>query len=374
MSSKKCIESYENDETASTGDKMEERKESEHILMRENHPNNLNPKVGYVYDPKMGLHEKAGHHEQPGRIYAIYNEFVSRGLIDQMIEVESREVTNEELNLAHNSKYIKDVENYLGNSSKSRQAFCRKYDGDVFANKYTLLSAKLSAGSAVELATKVASGELESGFAIVRPPGHHAERDRAMGFCFYNNIAITAKKIRNIWGKEDKGSKRPRKVAVVDFDVHYGNGTHQILFEEENITFASVHRHDEGQFYPGTGETSLGSNCHNFPIDYSKGTDHKYISIFEDRVIPLLKKISPDIILVSAGFDAAEGDPLGGHAVTPEGYYTMSKMMQEVCPRMVFILEGGYNLDSIAKSAAKCVEVLLEHQNDLSEKFDNMTL
>ena len=198
-------------------------------------------------------------------------------------------------------------------------------------------------------------GNVDRGVAIIRPPGHHATRNEAMGFCFFNNVAISAIYARN----------RGKKVAIVDFDIHDGNGTCDIINGEPGIHFISIHRYDNGRYYPGleTGAASnVGSNITNFTFNHARGTDEEYKNLFNDKVVPLLQNINPDIILVSAGFDAGLGDPLGNYRVTPNGFKMMVRMMKNVCSTIVLVLEGGYNLDTISNSMAKCVEELLEFE------------
>ena len=318
-------------------------------------------KIGYVYDPFMANHKDPfdaklpnKHPEQPNRIHRIYQELLNRGLISKMIAVRSRTATKDELLLAHSEKYIKTISADLSipNSKLITMALQKKSnkysDGDVYGNDSTLECALLAAGSTVNLVDALISNSINRGVAIVRPPGHHAESSKAMGFCFFNNIGIAAIKARNA-GK---------RVAVVDFDVHYGNATAEMLAEQENMYFFSIHRHDDSNFYPGTGAESSCDNIFNYPLNDSKGDDQVYLDIFNKEIIPKLKDISPDIILVSAGFDAAVGDPLGGYNVTPKGFRKMVELMLTVQQRLALILEGGYNLDSIAESMAECVEAL----------------
>ena len=326
-------------------------------------------KIGYVYDPFMANHKDPfdayykdptdvktpnKHPEQPNRIHRIYQELLNRGLISKMIAVRSRLATKDELLLGHNEKYIKTISADLSipNSkliTTALQKKTNKYsDGDVYGNDSTLECALLAAGSTINLVDALVSGSINRGVAIVRPPGHHAESSRAMGFCFFNNIGLAAIKARNA-GK---------RVVVVDFDIHYGNATAEMLAEQDNMYFFSIHRHDDSNFYPGTGVESSCENVFNYPLNDSKGDDEVYLEIFSKQIIPKLKDISPDVILVSAGFDAAVGDPLGGYNVTPKGFRKMVELLLGVQQRLGLVLEGGYNLDAISESMAECVEAL----------------
>lgn len=315
--------------------------------------------VGYVYDELMMQHEDPNnnddntfvHPEQPNRIKCIYDEICNRGLLNKLIEIPSRIITQKELLLGHTKKYISKLLNIFDvetNDIKIDSLVC-EYDDDLYANKNTLQCALLAAGSSINLVDAILTNQITRGVAIIRPPGHHACSNKAMGFCFFNNVALAAIKARN-YGFN---------VAIVDFDIHYGNGTADIVKDEKNITFFSVHRHDLGKFYPKNGNVSKYSNIFNYPLNYIKGTDSDYTQIFNDQIIPQLKSTNPDIILVSAGFDAAFGDPLGKYNVSPSGYRKIIKMLLGVQSRVALILEGGYNLHALSLSVAECVEELL---------------
>ncbi len=311
-------------------------------------------RVGYVYDPFMTLHEHPmtyklyEHPERPKRIHHIYRELLNRDLINKMRPIKSRLVTKNELLLCHSNEYLTELSDIFDDPKKILN-IGEVYD-DIFANEHSMDCALLSAGSTINLVDSIVFGIIDRGVAIVRPPGHHAETDKAMGFCYFNNIALAAKKAR------DHG----KRVVVVDFDIHFGNGTQNILMDQNNLFFFSIHRYDSGKFYPGSGHESTHKNIFNFPLNFTDGNDEEYIKVFSEYFIPKIKLIKPGLILVSAGFDAAEGDPLGGYNVTPEGYKTLVQLMLQVQSNLALVLEGGYNLTSISKSMASCVEALLE--------------
>lgn len=312
----------------------------------------MNNNTGIVFDPVMTLHRSPykTHPENPNRILAIYQELLNHNIVNDLVPIASREIQDDELELVHDKKYLDDVKLFLNGSKYARKQFCSKYNS-VYANEHTYKCARIAAGSTVELIRNIANKTLNHGFAVVRPPGHHATENQAMGFCIYNNIAIGAKKALQYFDR----------VAIVDFDIHDGNGTCDIIqskFNKNEIVFVSIHRYDNKKFFPGTGEKSDASNIFNFPQN-EIGTDDKYIKIFTNNIVPLLEEYDPQIILVSAGFDAAEGDLLGGYKITPNGYYQITKILKELNKPMAFILEGGYNLEAVSKSFRRCVEAIL---------------
>ncbi|EYU23512.1 hypothetical protein MIMGU_mgv1a0197122mg, partial [Erythranthe guttata] len=216
-----------------------------------------------------------------------------------------------------------------------------------------------------KVAEKVAKGELDSAFAIVRPPGHHAEETEPMGFCLYNNIAIAASFLLNRRPKLGVG-----KILIVDWDVHHGNGTQKMFYEDPRVLTFSVHRHDSGEFYPygNDGSYSMigegagaGYNI-NVPWENDLCGDADYFAVWDHILIPVARKFNPDLIMVAAGFDAALGDPLGGCCLSPYAYSVMLRKLMDISrgKNIVLALEGGYNLVSLAKSAQACVEVLLQ--------------
>lgn len=319
-------------------------------------------RIGYVYDPFMSNHKDpfdtktsgSKHPEQPDRIHRIYQELLNRGLVSKMTCVRSRLATKDELLLGHSEKYIKTITADLSipNSkliTLALQKKTNKYsDGDLYGCRDTVECALLAAGSTISLVDSIVDGTIDRGVSIVRPPGHHAEIAKAGGFCFFNNVALSALKARNA-GK---------RVAVVDYDIHAANGSVDLLSEQENIYLFSIHRHDHATYYPGSGTESTIDNIYNYPLNDSKGDDKVYLTIFNEQIIPELKEIKPDIILVSSGFDAAQNDPLGGYNVTPKGFRKMVELMLTVQPKLALVLEGGYNLDVIPICMAECVEAL----------------
>ena len=239
----------------------------------------------------------------------------------------------------------------------------------LYFNQSSAECAYLAAGSVADITRQVLEGSLANGVAVVRPPGHHATCSCSMGFCVFNNVAVAARAaVRERWGGA-------RRVLIVDWDVHHGNGTQKIFETDSNVLYVSIHRYDDGVFFPGgtrghftnTG-TATGRGCTvNIPWDCTfdpGGTpgDAEYLLAFDRIIEPICGDFRPDIVLVSAGFDAAVGDPLGGCRVTPEGFYEMTRRLQAVPTakgRVIVALEGGYNLKSTARSMTACSAALL---------------
>jgi len=231
----------------------------------------------------------------------------------------------------------------------------RYFTSDTYSNESTASSARLAAGACVDVAVAVAKGIAPSGAAICRPPGHHAESSMAMGFCFFNNAAVAAR------AAQKAGA---RKVLILDWDVHHGNGTQHIFEGDSSVLYMSIHRHDGGTFFPGTGaasEVGYGSGAGftvNIPWGSGGAGDGDYISAMHQVVLPIAYEFAPDMIIVSAGFDAARGDPIGGCLVSPNTYGHMTSMLKTVAPVAV-LLEGGYNLSATAMGVESVLRVLL---------------
>eukprot|EP00850_Spirogloea_muscicola_P014193 SM000100S09420 [mRNA] locus=s100:256222:261671:- [translate_table: standard] len=306
------------------------------------------------FDSRMLMHEEghmSPHPERPDRLRAIIGGLAAAGLFPgQCIPIPAREVTQKELLKVHSNEHVDVVES----SCQSQE---RYFTPDTYSNQYSARAARLAAGSAVDLAVAIATGNARNGVALVRPPGHHAEGDAVMGFCLHNNVAVAAR------AAQEAGAK---KVLIVDWDVHHGNGTQMIFEKDPSVLFISIHRHDGGHFYPGTGaahEVGIGpGEGYSVNIPWSRGGigDNDYLAAFFYVVLPIAYQFAPDLTIISAGFDAARGDPLGACDVTPEGYAHMASLLMPLAQgRMLVVLEGGYNLRSISASAAAVVKVLL---------------
>ncbi|XP_010259827.1 PREDICTED: histone deacetylase 5 [Nelumbo nucifera] len=327
------------------------------------------PRVGFLYDERMCRHstpDGEDHPENPNRIKAIWQKLESAGIPERCVVLNAKEAEDRHIASVHTQSHIKLIRNISSREFDSRRKKVASKFNSIYLNEGSSESAYLAAGSVMEVSEKVAKGELDSAVAIVRPPGHHAEPDEAMGFCLYNNIAITASFLLN-----ERPELGIHKILIVDWDVHHGNGTQKMFWKDPQVLFFSVHRFDSGSFYPGgddgfytmVGE-GLGAGYNiNVPWEHGRCGDADYLAVWDYILIPVARDFNPDIILISGGFDAATGDPLGGCRITPYGYSVMmKKLMKFAQGKIVMALEGGYNLDSLANSVLACVKVLLDDE------------
>jgi len=281
------------------------------------------------------------HPERPARVKAAVDGVRASGT--GVIDVTARSATREELRRVHSGEFIDGIE-----------AFCAGGGGQIDVDTYAVPAswdaARFAAGAGLTAIEVISSGEAGVGFAAVRPPGHHADRDHAMGFCIFNNIAVSAASL--VAGGE--------RVAIVDWDVHHGNGTQDIFFRSPDVLYVSLHR---SSFYPGTGMIEevgrgLGTGA-NVNIPLPSGSDGgTYRDAFARVVIPIVEQFDPDWVLVSAGYDAHRDDPLGGMRLTTDDYRVMGGSIGRAIGRTntVFFLEGGYNLSAITGSVAATLE------------------
>uniref|UniRef100_A0A6B2L7D0 histone deacetylase n=1 Tax=Arcella intermedia TaxID=1963864 RepID=A0A6B2L7D0_9EUKA len=304
-----------------------------------------------MYDEIMLLHEEKGHPERPERLTAIYLKLQEVGILDLCVRVPGRMATIEEILTIHTQSLhdsVKDSQNITVDNIH--------FGADTYANKYTYDAAHFAVGGLLELTKRVLEGELDNGFAFVRPPGHHAEKNEMMGFCLFNNVAIAAK-----YAQQHHGLK---KVLIVDWDVHHGNGTQHIFEEDPSVMYCSVHK--GGSFYPGTGrvnevgrEKGRGYTI-NVPFLLAGKTDGDYYQCFKNVFMPIAKQFEPELVIVSAGFDCAAGDKLGPMDVTEKGFQHMLSMLMGLAKgKVVCALEGGYSVGPTSRCAAACMRVLL---------------
>lgn len=291
------------------------------------------------------------HPERPDRLRAIVAHLAAMGLFQRCWQVPTRCAHGHELATVHTAPHCARVGSTAGGEAG-------KWGTDTYFNAYSHGAALLAAGGVLEVTRRVALGHASAGLALVRPPGHHAEPDSAMGFCLYNNVAVAAAVALRDWGA--------KRIMVVDWDVHHGNGTQAAFVRDPRVLYVSLHRYEGGSFYPGTGGVwevgegaGTGSSV-NIPWPRGGMGDAEYMAAFDAVVMPIGRAFDPDLVLVSAGFDAAEGDPLGGCRVSPSGYAHMTAALSTLAAgRIVVALEGGYNLSSISNSTAAVAAVLL---------------
>ncbi len=312
-------------------------------------------KTGYFFHSDCSKHEMgAGHPECPERLAAIDKRLRSQGVADQLDCREAPLAPIADLELAHGRMHIASLRGLTYGLRDEVQAggpAHAQIDPDTCINVHTWDAALRAAGAAIAATDAVMAGELDNAFCAVRPPGHHACRDKAMGFCFLNNVAVAAH-----YALDRHGLKR---VAIIDFDVHHGNGTEDIVSGDERILMASFFQHP---FYPYGGAVSTATNLLNVPVPaYTKGDAIR--ELVTQVWLPRLEEFKPELILISAGFDAHREDDLGQMGLVEDDYAWITLQLKEVAARhakgrIVSCLEGGYNLDALARSVEAHVRVL----------------
>jgi acetoin utilization deacetylase AcuC-like enzyme len=298
-------------------------------------------------DPRYQQHDPGpGHPERVERLRAIEQQLSAVPL--PITRVTPREATREELARVHDGALIDQIEKLRGQQAQ--------LDADTLMSAGSHEAALLAAGAAVDAVKEVMAGRADNAFALVRPPGHHATPEKAMGFCLFNNVAVAA---------ESALAAGAKKVAILDWDVHHGNGTQDAFWSRRDVLYLSSHQYP---FYPGTGapgEIGEGEGegfTVNVALPGGQG-DADYGALFESVFLPVLEQYQPELLLVSAGFDPHEADPLGGMGVTERGFAAMCCALNDFAARacqgrIVLLLEGGYDLGGLSRSVHACLEVL----------------
>jgi acetoin utilization deacetylase AcuC-like enzyme len=302
--------------------------------------------------PDCRLHDMgAGHPECPGRLDAISDHLLATGLDIALQFREAPKATQEQLERAHSTHYVTEVRDMLQRIHDGGEA--RAIDPDTIACPGTLAAALRAAGAAVAATDDVIAGRAETAFCAVRPPGHHATRDETMGFCFFNNVAIAARHALDVHGL--------KRVAIIDFDVHHGNGTEDIIAGDERVLMCSFFQHP---LYPYSGAVPKGTNMVNVPVaPYTRGPAVR--ETIQAMWLPELERFKPQMIFISAGFDAHREDDLGQMGLVEADYEWITQQMVAVARkhaqgRIVSCLEGGYNLSALARSVAAHLRVLAD--------------
>ena len=310
-------------------------------------------KTAYLFDTIYLEHDTGPFHpECPERLSAINAKLKKTDFYNELIRVSAASPDMKYIEMAHTRDYISSTRRDIERGVESLDG------GDTIVCTRSYKVALMAVGGCLKTGDVIMKGDAQRAFCAVRPPGHHAERNYAGGFCIFNNIAITAKYLQARHGLE--------RIAIIDWDVHHGNGTQHIFESDESVLYISLHQYP---FYPGSGSEyekgkDLGQGfTMNFPMR-SGSTDRDYLSIFQKSISPALDKFRPDIILVSAGFDAHQADQLSSVRLTSGVYREFTRILAEAADRncegrVMAVLEGGYNLDALSNSAAGVIETFV---------------
>jgi acetoin utilization deacetylase AcuC-like enzyme len=309
-------------------------------------------KTGVVFDPFYQEHLTGEYHpESPKRLEVLYNMLKDDDISGKFLEIKPRYCDRKDLEMIHHPDYISMVERTSGMPRYS-------LDPDTQTSPYSYKVAKLAVGGVFEAIDYVIGGKCKNAFAMIRPPGHHAEASRAMGFCLFNNIALGARYAQNYHSI--------KRVLIIDWDLHHGNGTQKAFYDDPSILYFSTHQYP---YYPGSGhykEIGKGKGTGytiNIPLGTGNGNS-EYIEIFKKLIFPISVSFNPEIVLVSAGFDIYYKDPLGGMKVTKEGFAFLTRIIMDIAERccngkMIVILEGGYHLEGLRESAKEVLKELM---------------
>lgn len=312
-------------------------------------------KTGFLHDERYQLHLTGDYHpEMPERLNRVYRGIKEAGLLEKLIQIKASRADMKWIEQVHDERYILRFEA----ACLSGKSMFDSPDNQMCYDTYE--TALLAVGGILDAAGRVMEGKLDNAFCAVRPPGHHAEGAKAMGFCYFNNVAVAARYLQNHYAVQ--------RVGIIDFDVHHGNGTQAIFEQDPNVYYYSIHEHPSFA-YPGTGrEFEYGSAAgqgftKNSPVLPGKGDD-EYKRLIKKDLIPAIDEFKPEVILVSAGFDAHEDDEMSGIKLSTEGFSWIMQRIVELGRRhsngrIISVLEGGYSLERLPELAADHVEILL---------------
>jgi acetoin utilization deacetylase AcuC-like enzyme len=311
-------------------------------------------KTGFIHDERFLEHDTGpGHPECAARLSETMKFLQIQAWFNSLISIESTTADLVNILSVHDAAYIKRAEEVC----RSGNSYLDSMDVGVCTESYDI--ALLAAGSAIQLADNVVNESINNAFALLRPPGHHAENAMALGFCLFNNIAILSRYLQNTHGLD--------KIAIIDWDVHHGNGTQHLFEDDPSVLYISTHQYP---FYPGTGsysETGIGKGSGatlNCPMS-AGATDADYELAFTQQILPKIDEFKPEFILISAGFDAHQADPLAEINLSTESFGWMTERIMEKADqycnnRIISLLEGGYNLNALPKCVGKHLEILIQ--------------